>query len=390
MSGMAVGEREVVLCIGDTTYLDYGSIIAKRKGYGPQGKGGNGLLLHSGLAVSAEDGQPLGLLWQKLWNREHRAQPPANEPPSQKKQRQAKERKAKRNRAFAEKESYRWVEAMEHTETTVDISSRLIHVFDREGDIAEVFEHLKGCTHSGVVVRAAHNRCLEHDPNRLWPTLEAQRIAGYHEVELAETKTRQARRATLAIRFCPVQLRAPARLGEASELKVYAVYAHEMDPPEGEEPVSWMLLTSEAVTHLDAAQTILRWYTYRWRVEEYHKVLKSGTQAERYRLAACSMKTLLGFLSVIAVELLRLTYLHRTQPEAPADHVLSEAQINLLQAKVSPSSDNVSIGWAVAAIARLGGYLQHRRNTAIGIQVLWRGWAKLQDLVDGWQLAQQR
>lgn len=52
------------------------------------------------------------------------------------------------------------------------------------------------------------------------------------------------------------------------------------------------------------------WDTYRWRVEEYHKLLKSGCQVEQYRLAAQGMKALLGFLSVIAVELLQLTYLH--------------------------------------------------------------------------------
>ena len=90
-----------------------------------------------------------------------------------------------------------------------------------------------------------------------------------------------------------------------------AVYAIEIDCPEGETPVEWMLLTTEAVTDATIAATILRWYSYRWRVEEYHKILKSGCQVERYRLAADGMKALLGFLSVIAVELYwHLTY-HR-------------------------------------------------------------------------------
>ena len=186
-----------------------------------------------------------------------------------------------------------------------------------------------------------------------------------------------------------MELRPPSRLGHDCCLKVYAVYAHEVDAPDGEEPVSWMLLTSEVVDSLETAKTILRWYTYRWRVEDYHQVLKSGCQAERYRLAAGGMKTLLGFLTVIAVDLLRLTYLHRTQPELPAEQVLSEAQLTVLIAKAGESSDVLTVGWAVATIARLGGYLEHRRKTPIGIQVLWRGWAKLHDLVEGWQLANQ-
>ena len=101
------------------------------------------------------------------------------------------------------------------------------------------------------------------------------------------------------------------------------------------------------------------------------------------------MKSLLGFLSVIAADLLRLTYWQRTQPEMPAESVLNAVQIQVLKAKSSQLPTTLTVGWAVEAIARLGGYLEHRRKTPIGIQVLWRGWAKLQDLVEGWQLANQ-
>ena len=389
MTAKRVSSAAMVLCVGDTTYLDYGGIVSKREGYGPQGNGGNGLLLHSALAVDPEQGQAWGLLWQKLWNRQHRAQPPADETPEQKQQRRASTRKAQRARAFEHKESYRWVEAMTTLEKQVSPSTRVIHVFDREGDIAEVFDQINRLSHTGVVVRAAHNRTLEQDPHRLWEKLEAQTIQGYHDVELSETKTRKVRTAKLAIRFCPVRLRSAARLGTDSQLQVIAVYADEVDCPEGEEPVSWMLLTSEPLTMVEQAKTILRWYAYRWRVENYHKILKSGCQVERYRLAAEGMKSLLGFLSVIAADLLHLTYWQRTQPEHPAESVLTTVQLQVLKAKSSPLPKTLTVAWAIAAIARLGGYLEHRRKTPIGIQVLWRGWTKLHDLVEGWQLASQ-
>lgn len=377
-----------MLSVGDTTYLDYKKILAKRSGYGPQGKGGNGLLLHSAMAVEPEQGQPLGLLWQKLWNRQHREEPPGGETSKEKKQRLAKARKAKQSRPFEQKESYRWVEAMTTVEPLVTPSTRVIHVFDREGDIAEVFDQVNQSKHSGVVVRASHNRSLEAVPYHLWEKLEGQPVKAHYELELNETKKRKARTAKLTVRFCPVQLSMPSRLGEHS-CQVYAVYADEIDYPEGEEPVSWMLLTSEPVTTIEMAQTILRWYGYRWRVEEYHKVLKSGCQAERYRLAAEGMKPLLGFLSVIAVDLLRLTYLKRTQPEMPAETVLSSGQLQVLKAKSAGLPQTLTVSWALDSIARLGGYLEHRRKTPAGIQVLWKGWAKLQNLVEGWNLAHQ-
>jgi len=96
------------------------------------------------------------------------------------------------------------------------------------------------------------------------------------------------------------------------------------------------------------------------------------------------------------VELLQLTYLHRSQPQADAQLVLNPTQLAVLQAKTTKLPQCLTIAWALEAIARLGGYLEHRRHTPIAIQVLWRGWLKLQErrgwlklqeLCLGWQLA---
>jgi hypothetical protein len=75
MTTAAVEEYPVILSVGDTTFLDYGKIKEKREGYGPTGNGGNGLILHSALAIETEKGQVLGLLWQKLWNGEVKKSP---------------------------------------------------------------------------------------------------------------------------------------------------------------------------------------------------------------------------------------------------------------------------------------------------------------------------
>lgn len=244
-------------------------------------------------SVDAELGQPIGLLWQKLWNRDSKPKPPLNETPNQKKQRQATARKAARQRLFQDKESYRWVEALTKIEQKVSTSTRVIHVFDREGDIAEVFDCVRQLQHTGVLVRAAHDCSLDEDSKRLWQKLESQPPRFEQEIDLPKTATRKARPTKLAVRFCLAQLRTPYRFDNRDSLKVYAVYATEIDCPEGETPVSWMLLTTEVIADVQAAATILRWYSYRWHIEEYHKIFKSGCQAERYRLAAEGMKTLL-------------------------------------------------------------------------------------------------
>jgi len=388
MTSEAVEEQEIVLSVGDTTYLDYGGIKAKREGYGPTGNGGNGLILHSALALTPDQGQVIGLLWQKLWNREPKAKPPQDETPEAKKQRLALARKAARQRSFQDKESYRWVEAMREVEHQVSSSTRVIHIFDREGDITEVFDQVRQLQHTGVLVRAAHDRSLDPHSERLWQKLEAQPVRCVQEIKVPETGKRKARIAKLAVRFSQVQLRVPYRFDNRHPLPVYAVYATEIDCPEGETSLEWMLLTTEVVEDLETATNILRWYSYRWRVEEFHKIFKSGCQCERYRLAAEGMKTLLGFLSVCAVELLQVTYLHRNQPDAPAVEILSPVQIQVLTARFPKSPPVLTVAWAIESIAFLGGYLEHRRKSPIGIQVLWRGWSNLHILCRGWLLAQ--
>ena len=178
MTASSVSEQAVVLSVGDTTFLDYGKIVAKRDGYGPQGRGGNGLAAPQRFGGRPRARSTLGTAVAKVVESSPSPQAPADETPEQKKQRQAKERKAKRARAFEEKDSYRWVEAMAKVEKLVALSTRVIHVFDREGDIAEVFDQINQLTHAGVVVRARHDRSLEKDPHRLWETLEAPAHSG--------------------------------------------------------------------------------------------------------------------------------------------------------------------------------------------------------------------
>jgi hypothetical protein len=84
--------------------------------------------------------------------------------PNRKKQHKSA-RKAARQRPFAQKESYKWVEAITELDKQVGASTQVIHVFDREGDISEVFEQVRQLKHTGVLVRAAHNRSLDKIAN---------------------------------------------------------------------------------------------------------------------------------------------------------------------------------------------------------------------------------
>ena len=166
-----------------------------------------------------------------------------------------------------------WVEAIKKVpEVLEEVSSnndqKVLHVFDREGDISEVFEEAQKHENCGVLIRAAHNRSLSESEDYLWDYVEKQPVQFKQEIELPKNHQRKKRTVTLAIKFSPVKLRSPQRLKSTKSFDIYAVYAEEIEPPEGEEAISWMLLTTENVTTDSDALTILRWYTYRWLIED--------------------------------------------------------------------------------------------------------------------------
>ena len=144
-----------------------------------------------------------------------------------------------------DKPNNRWVEAIEELEHKVESSTRIIHVFDREGDITEVFDPVgplgfvawRGnlavrtpqLKHTGVLVRASHNRSLDQNSQRLWDVMTSQPISFEQDINLPATAHRQARKTKLAIRFAPVPLRTPYRFDNRHPINIYAVYATEID-----------------------------------------------------------------------------------------------------------------------------------------------------------------
>jgi hypothetical protein len=162
----------------------------------------------------------------------------------------------------------------------------VVSVFDREGDVFEVFDTArKPGFESRVLVRAKSNRALldedEEDLGYLWEEMGKAPVAGEAViVKPRSLKDRTPRKAKLSIRFKDVTLRVPKNKRKSDGFepaKVTAVYAHEDDPPKGvEEPISWMLLTTEPVNSADEAFERVSWYSSRWQIEVFFKVMKSG------------------------------------------------------------------------------------------------------------------
>src|SRR5262249_28155878 len=230
-----------------------------------------GILLHSSLVVTT-DGLPLGLAATKFWTRKA-----------------FKGTNARKRRVnptcvpIEEKESARWLENLARSTRQLGDPSRCVHVGDREADIFELFhEAHEARTH--FLVRTAVDRLAGHGGTTVAKVMKRQPIRGTHEVEGRDNHG-VGSSAREHVRFCRVSVHPPvAKRKRYGPLSLTVIHAHERGTPTGREPIRWKLLTDLPVENLAAAVEKLDWYAMRWKLETYHKVLKSGCQAEQAKL----------------------------------------------------------------------------------------------------------
>ena len=154
----------------------------------------------------------------------------------------------------------------------------------------------------------------------------------------------------------------------------------EENAPQGVAPIRWVLLTSLPVVTFDDAYTIIGYYELRWLVEEYHKALKTGCRTESRQLKTASrLEALVGLTSVVAVRLLQLKSLARTDPNVPAQRVVPGAWLKMLKLarKNLTRVHDLTVGQFYREVAKLGGFLGRKGDGEPGWITIWRGWEKL-------------
>lgn len=361
--------ESLVLLVQDTTSFDFSHHPATQ-GVGPLENGYcRGFLAHSTLAVSAR-GVPLGLLEQQVWVR-------------------AEETQGKRERrhetAFADKESYKWVTGLPEAMA----GQAWMTVCDREGHIYEFLDAVLS-QQGQFVVRAAQGRSWTEDGLEVFAQVAQQAPCLCYTLDLKRHPERDPRAAQVELRFGTVTLQRPARATcERPTIPLHVVEVVEPHPPDGEEAVHWLLLTSWPLEQVTDAQQIVTWYTYRWLIERLHYVLKSGCKLEERQLREVQrLQRLLAVYSAVAWRLLWLTYQARLTPDAPCTLALTDPEWHALyafiQRSTAPPPTVPTLRQAVRWIAQLGGFLGRKGDGEPGVKVLWRGWSRLQDITTTW------
>lgn len=374
-TGARLRAAKVALALHDTTEFVFSGRAAR------EGLDGNRFHSHFCLAVSA-DGlrEPLGVLAIDSWVR-----------PEMKGKRSLAQRRKEDDR-----ESKRWLAQSIAVENFAE-GSKLIHVEDREADIYESIEaRLKNDMH--FIVRAQSQRVvlLENGEENVREFMRKQSRRFERTVTLSRRQKparkstyqeREGRKARLSFAAASVNIRRPRKDGPnvASSLAINIVHVIEIDAPEGEEVVEWLLMTSEPIDIDADVEFVVDSYRARWVIEEYFKALKTGCAYESRQLGSYeALRRALSIFAVIAWRLLWMRFLAQNAPDTPATMVATRDELDVLIAQRRLEA-NADVGAFLKAVAKLGGHIKN--NGPPGWQVLWRGYRKLGDLAAGFALA---
>jgi hypothetical protein len=261
---------------------------------------------------------------------------------------------------------------------------------DREGDVYEVLQWVEEVGDSAII-RCVQNRRVDAPLRLGHAAVRAQAVLGRVALTVPRSHGKPARPATVEMRALTTTLRPDReKYPHAWPLTWTLVEVWEPSPAPACEALHWLLWTREPATTLAEVQEVVRKYTCRWPIEEYHLTLKSGCRIEALRLAKWdSLEKAIVMYTSVAARIVALRDRAAQEPDVPATVLLSEDECAILVAKFGQGQAvlRLTLGQAVLWIGRLGGHLNRRRDGMPGVRTLWRGLRDLTLLVEGWRVA---
>jgi hypothetical protein len=373
-------KEKVVLAVQDTTKLNYSTHPATQDlgliGYKQDGL--VGLIVHDTLCFNLE-GTPLGLLDVQVWARD-----PAD----------FGKKHLRHQLSIEQKESNKWLKSFKAIQKVQKrcADTLFVSIGDREADIYELFKlALSEPKGPALLVRAEHKRLLADGQGQVWDYVAGLPISGIKVVHVPRRGNKKARQARLEVRYAQVHLKPPKTQPQLGELSLWAILVEEVNCPEGNTPLKWMLFTTIAVQSFEQADEKVNWYCSRWGIEVYHRTLKSGCKIERRQLGSADrIEACLAIDMVIAWRIHHLTKLGREVPEAPCTVFFEDCEWKALVAyktqNPTPPEKPPTLREMTHMVASLGGFLGRKCDGNPGTQTLWLGLQRLDDITDMWKV----
>ena len=365
--------EEIVLCIEDTTELDY-TDKSDIDGLGPLNyEDRQGLYLHPMLAVTPD----------RLCHGVLNGRTVVREPGSLGQEKEDQ-------RPIEEKESFRWLEgyrvACGLLEEQPDTA--FVYTADREADIYEIYaerhqRQVKGEASAEILIRSQHDRLLA-DGRKLWEAVGQAAVLGEIAFDIPATNNRTGRSVVQRIQTTRVVLKGPYRQGSRlPDIELTVIRAREKKPPKGEQPLEWILLTTRPASTFEQALEILEWYLCRWQIEIYFKVLKSGCKVEEFQLERLTrLEPALAFYMIVAWRGIYLTMLGRACQELSCEVVFGEQEwkaVYIVTNKQRPPQQPPTLDEMIRMVSSFGGFLNRKHDGFPGPKTIWIGMQRALD-----------
>ncbi len=388
-----IAQEDFVLFVQDTTEIDLTRPEQQVKGAGPMdSESRRGAFFHPVIAFNF-NAVALGIVGQKTYVRQSVSKLP-----------RAQKREQRRKTPIQEKESIRWLEGLQMTNQAALAcpATTCVCVGDSESDIYELFaaKTQYETPNLHLLVRAGQNRNTIQDDDwkdqvRATEKMGEQtiniraRTAKIGEGKSARNRSREARTAQIEIRKATIDVARPAHSSGdlPASVRVNVVLCEEINVPEGEDPICWMLVTTLPIETDEDVQRVIRSYCIRWQIEVFFKTLKSGCRIERRRFEEIHrIKNCLAFYSMVAWRLMYICHMGRECPDVDCEIIFEPSEwksVYMILGLEIPPTGCPRLGDVVRAIARLGGFIDRRQNDP-GTQTLWVGMQRCYDLSNAW------
>ena len=381
-AGACHGRR--IVAAQDTTEINFSGRHGKRRGLGPAGDGKTpGFFAHAMIAIDADDEAVLGVVHAHIWTRPMQTAT------------------ARRSRAIEDKESIRWIKATAAAGNVLTDAAQLIVVGDREFDIYSQFARVP--VGVGLIVRAAQNRKLADEDGCLFSAPSDWREFGTMEIHVPPSPGKTKRDARVTVKAGRVSIAKPRHGGAAGDpASVMLTYVEvaEIDPPKGEDPIIWRLLTTLPVVgepdEFAAARDIVRLYRLRWRIEQVFRGMKSdGLCLEETQVQdAARLFNLAAIALIAAVRTIQLVDARDGGPRPATD--VADPQLIAAAEAIGPTLEGRterqknphplrSLAWLSWIAARLGGWNCYYKPP--GPKTMRIGWNTLAAMATGYAVA---
>lgn len=400
-----IKEHPIVILAQDTTEIDLTRPEREVVGAGPLDDGSRrGALLHPLMSFTPE-GTPLGTVYAEAWVRD--------EVPAKSMTKEEKEY-ARKHTPIEEKESVRWVDTLSQAQNAAEHApqTQFICVADSEADIYEFLE-LGHQNSVDWIVRGCQNRAIKtprkpevlaSDPSAyLHQHVLATKCLFTNEIHVRGRKSkipsdkrgrklsRESRDTTVEVRAATVELRAPWRHDrKLQDTTVNVVLVTEVDPPEGDVPVDWMLLTSLPIDDVDQVRAVIQYYTVRWMIEVYFRTLKSSCRVEERQFETIDRAlNSLAVYMIVAWRALMVCRISREYPDLSCEAIFEPEEwksVYYVVHKQPPPDEAPTLKAMTRMLGQLGGYIDRVREDEPGPQTVAIGLQRAHDITQCWIL----